>query len=260
MSAAVATPAPPRLVGDGVTAMLRQTAIVVVGCAIAGALVGGIGGRLAMRVAALAAPEVRGALTENGNVVGDITMPGTIALLIFAGVGSTILGAGAYTVAGPWLPRPTVARGLLFGVFLLVVMGSAVVDPGNPDFVILGDPLMNVGMFSALFIAFGLVASGAVAFVERRVPPAAALSSRMRAITAFLALPALAGLVVLAVGSASLGVPLVGAWAASSATTPLDRRGLHGPARLARVVATVVLLVVVCIASADYVDGIATIL
>src|SRR5665809_125425 len=129
--------------------MLRHTAIVVVGCGIAGALVGGIGSRLVMRLGALAAPEVRGALTENGNVVG--------------GISSAIFGTGVYTVAGPWLPRSTVAQGLVFGGFLLALMGSTIVYPANADFVILGDRALNVAMFSSLFIAFGLVASGAVA-------------------------------------------------------------------------------------------------
>jgi hypothetical protein len=40
----------------------------------------------------------------------------------------------------------------------------------------------------------------------------------------------------------------------------LDRRDLCGPARLARVTATAVLLVIVVLAGARYVDGVATIL
>jgi hypothetical protein len=261
MSAAVTTGVPPRSMGDAVAVTLRQTAIVVVGCGVAGALVGGIGGRLVMRLGALAAPEVHGALTENGNVVGDITIPGTIGLMVFAGVSSAIFGAGAYTVAGPWLPRSTGLRGLVFGGFLLALMGSTVVDPGNADFVILGDRLLNVAMFSGLFIAFGLVASGAVAFLDGRVPPAPALSPRMWALTVLCALPIIPGLAVMTLGFApELGVPLVGAWATMLVSAALDRRGLRGSARLARASATAVLVVVVAIAGADYVDGVATIL
>ncbi|HWL90908.1 MAG TPA: hypothetical protein VNP90_06040, partial [Actinomycetota bacterium] len=65
MSATATAAAPPRFRGDVVAATLRHSAIVVVGCGIAGALVGGIGTRLVMRLGALAAPEVRGAVTEN---------------------------------------------------------------------------------------------------------------------------------------------------------------------------------------------------
>lgn len=242
-------------------ATLRQTAIAVVGCGIAGAVVGGIGSRLVMRLGALAAPEVHGALTENGNAVGEITLAGTIGLMIFAGVSSAVFGAGAYTVARPWLPGSAVARGLVFGFFLLALMGSTVVDPANPDFVILGDRVLNVTLFSALFVAFGLVASGAVAFLGDRVPPAPALSPRMWALTVLCALPVVPGLGVVTLGFApELGVPLVGAWAAMLLATALDRRDLRGLARLARATATAVLLVVVVIAGAEYVDGVATIL
>ena len=242
-------------------AALRDTAIVVLGCGVAGALVGGIGSRLVMRLGALAAPEVRGALTENGNVVGDITFPGTIGLMFFAGVSSAIFGAGAFTVAGPWFPRSALPRGLVFGGFLLALMGSTIIDPGNPDFVILGDRALNVALFSSLFIAFGLVASEVVALLEKRVPPARALSPRMRVLTLLCALPVVPGLAVVTLGFApELGIPLVGGWAVMLLSTWLGRRGLSGQATLARATATVVLVVAVAIAGADYVDGVATIL
>ncbi len=207
MSAADTVVAPPRSRRDAAAATLRRTAIVVVACGIAGALVGGIGSRLVMRLGALAAPEIRGAVTENGNVVGDVTLAGTIGLMLFAGIGSAIFGAGVYTVVEPWLPRSIVARGLVFGGFLLALGGSSVVDPGNADFVILGDRALNVAMFSALFLGFGLVTSAAVASLERRVPPAATSSSRVLALAALGTLPAVAGLAVLVLGFPSAGDP-----------------------------------------------------
>jgi hypothetical protein len=261
MSPPATVAAPPRFRGDAVAATLRHAAIVVVGCGITGALVGGIGSRLVMRLAALAAPEVRGAVTENGNVVGDITIGGTIGLMLSVGVGSAIFGAGAYTVIGPWLPRSILARGLVLGGFLLALMGSTVVDPGNADFVILGDRVLNVAMFSALFIVFGLVASGAVAILEGRVPLSPALSPRMWALTVLCTLPIVPGMIGVAFGIAPrLGVPLVGAWAAMLASGSFARRGLLGAARLVRATATAVLLAVSTLAAADFIDGVATIL
>ena len=242
-------------------AALRQTAIVVVGCGIAGALVGGIGSRLVMRLAALAAPEARGTLTESGNVIGEITLQGTIGLMLFAGVGSAIFGAGALTVARPWLPRSTMLRGPVFGGLLLALTGSNVVDPANADFVILGDRLLDVAMLSSLFIGFGIVASGAVAFLERRVPPSAGFSPRMWALTVLCALPVVPGLVGVAfLIAARVGVPLVGAWGATLYAASLDRRDLHGPARLVRATATAVVLVVVAMSGARFVVGVVTIL
>jgi hypothetical protein len=252
---------PSRSLGDTMAARLRETAIIVVGSGIAGALVGGVGSRVVMRIAALAAPEVRGALTENGNVVGEITLQGTIALMILAGLSSAVFGAGAFVVARPWLPRRTVLCGLVFGAFLLALAGAAVVDKGNADFVILGDRLLNVAMFSGLFFAFGLVASSAIAVLDRRVPPAASLSPRMWALTAVSALPIVPGVlgVAFAFGS-QLGVPLIGAWVAMLSASAVDRRGRHGLAQLIRTGATAGMLAVVALAGAEYVDSVTTIL
>jgi hypothetical protein len=261
MSIAATAAAPPRSLGDAMAARLREASIVVIGSAIAGALVGGIGSRLVMRVAAIAAPGARGSFTENGNVVGEITLAGTIGLIVLASLGSAIFGAGAYIVARPWLPRGVLARGLLFGGFVLVLMGTTAVDPRNSDFVILGDPLLSVAMFSALFVAFGVTASGAMTLLEERVPPAAALSPRMWALTAIGALPILPGLAGVALGFApELGVPLVGAWTGMTLSNTLDRRERHGLAVLIRAGATAGMLVIVGLAGADYVDGVMSLL
>ena len=49
----------------------------------AGIVVSGLGGRLVMRIAALLHPDAVGALTENGNRIGDITVGGTLSLVLF---------------------------------------------------------------------------------------------------------------------------------------------------------------------------------
>jgi hypothetical protein len=242
-------------------ARLRTAAIVAIGSGIAGAIVGGLGSRIVMRLAALAAPEVRGAVTENGAVVGEITLAGTVALMVFAGVVSTALGAGAFVVARPWLPRRTVPRGLVFGGFLLATMGASVIDASNPDFVILGDRLLNVVMFSSLFLAFGVVASAACATLEARVPDATSLSPRMWVVSAVCALPLIPGVIGLVfVFGPKLGVPLLAAWVAMLAAPAVERRGRHGLAQLIRVGATAGMLVVVGLAGAAYVDNVITIL
>jgi hypothetical protein len=242
-------------------ARLRAAAIVAIGSGIAGALVGGLGSRLVMRLAALAAPEVRGAVTENGAIVGEITLAGTVALVVFAGVASTALGAGAFVLVKPWLPERTVLRGMVFGGFLLATMGSSVIDAGNADFVILGDSFLNVVIFSALFLAFGVVASAACTALEARVPEAAALSPRMWAVSAVCALPLIPGVIGMAFGfDPRLGIPLVAASVAMVCAPAVERRGRHGRARLIRVGATAGMLVVVGLAGAGYVDNVVTIL
>ena len=70
-----------------------------------GIVVGGIGGRLAMRLIALLIPESTGRFTENGARIGDITLGGTFALLLFGGVFAGIFVGTIWVVVSPWLPR-----------------------------------------------------------------------------------------------------------------------------------------------------------
>ena len=44
-----------------------------------GIVVGGLGGRIAMRIVALLIPDAFGSFTENGNRIGDITLEGSLA-------------------------------------------------------------------------------------------------------------------------------------------------------------------------------------
>jgi hypothetical protein len=83
----------------------------------------------------------------------------------------------------------------------------------------------------------------------------------MWALTVLCALPVVPGLVGVAfLIAARVGVPLVGAWGATLYASSLDRRDLHGPARLVRATATAVVLVVVAMSGARFVDGVVTIL
>ena len=63
-----------------------------------GVVVGGLGGRVAMRLIALLIPNPPAAFTENGNRIGDITLGGTFALLLFGGLFAGIF-AGTITIA-----------------------------------------------------------------------------------------------------------------------------------------------------------------
>ncbi len=109
-----------------------------------------------MRIAALAAPDVvQGIQTEAGATIGEITLGGTIFLLVFAGVGSALAGTAFYLASRPWLPRRRSVRALAFGGLELAVFGTIVLDAGNRDFTILGRPLLNVAVFGSLFVLHG---------------------------------------------------------------------------------------------------------
>jgi hypothetical protein len=124
---------------------------------IAGVMVGGLLGRVVMRISGfIAGPALVGVTTENGNRVGDITIEGTIALVVFTGLALGLVGGIVYAVMEPWLRRVRPWHGLAYGVALLLAFGSAVLDPSNFDFTRFGVPALNVAMFAALFVIFGL--------------------------------------------------------------------------------------------------------
>ena len=151
--------------------LVRAMGIGVLAGLAAGFVAGGLGSRVAMRISAIAAgPAMRGMLTENGNRVGEITTEGTFSLVAFVTVFSGIFGGMVYVAVRPWLPRTSRWRGLAFGALLLAVFGSIVIDADNIDFRLFGPPLLNIGMFAALFVLFGLVAAPLADRADRAFP------------------------------------------------------------------------------------------
>jgi hypothetical protein len=147
-----------RVVGAGVAAGL-----------VAGFLAGGIGSRIAMRIVAVAAElPFEGVVTENGEVVGEITAGGTAFLLV---LGSLIglLGGIVYVAVRPWLPGASLLRGLVFGVVLLVALGSLVID-GGFDFTFFVSPYLAVGLFAGLYLVFGVIVATIADRLDRPPP------------------------------------------------------------------------------------------
>lgn len=134
---------------------------------IAGVIAGGVGSRIAMRISAIAAgPAEQGALTEAGNVVGRITLSGTVALIVLGGLVGTA-GGLIYLALRPWLADSGRWKGLLFGVILLAVLGPSIIRGRNFDFYVFGPPLLNVTTFASLFILFGLLVPPLAVRLER---------------------------------------------------------------------------------------------
>lgn len=141
-------------------ALLRTLGSAVVAGAFAGAIAGGIGGRIAMRVSgALYAREHPGeaAVTQSSNTpVGEISLSGTMDLLI-EGLGSGALAAVLYIIVRRWLPGSPRWHGLAFGVVGLLIAGVSSINAGNSDFQRIGNPLLNVAMFVAIFVLYGVL-------------------------------------------------------------------------------------------------------
>jgi hypothetical protein len=124
-----------------------------------------------MRLVALLHADAVGAFTENGNRIGDITLGGTVFLIVF-GLISGVLAGALWVIVSPWIPgRPGIRAILTAGVAIaigtpLLIIGS------NPDFVILDHDGTVVGLLVALVGLIGFSIALVDGWLERRLPHA----------------------------------------------------------------------------------------
>ncbi len=140
---------------------------------VAGLLVAGVGGRLFMRAAGAASgSRGSGRITEAGFTVGEVTVGGTIALVLFIGVFSGIVGAVMFLAIKPWVDWTGRWRGAVFGglLFGLTSATSDLMNPDNVDFFILGNGVLLVSMILGLFVVFGLVTDASYRWLDARIP------------------------------------------------------------------------------------------
>ena len=139
---------------------------------LSGAVALGVGCRLAMRVVALLAGDAdQGKLTDAEAVVGEITVGGTVFLVLLGGAAGTFGGLlyGAMRRRLAWFGN---CRGLVFGLIALALFGSVLVEGSNPDFARFGSPLVNVAMFASLFVFFGVLIAPVYEGLDTAVPDA----------------------------------------------------------------------------------------
>ena len=108
-----------------------------------------------MRLLALADPDAAGTITENGNVVGEITLGGTLALLVFVGIPLGLAAGLIVFVVRRWLPEGQPWRVLAFSAVLLALLGRTVIDPHNIDFRLLSPTGLAIALFGLLFVVAG---------------------------------------------------------------------------------------------------------
>jgi hypothetical protein len=169
----------------------------------------GVGARLVMRLHALLVPEAAGSATENGNRIGEITLGGTLGLLLIAGLfGAIVLGV-LWVVTSPWLPGGTFERGVVAMPVAVGLGAHQLIVLGNSDFVVLRhEPLVVISLLGLIAI-LPLALSIVDAWLDRRLP---------RGDLASLARPAYVGLA--SVGGA-LGAIVVVQALAEDRTRPL---------------------------------------
>ncbi|MGK2851414.1 MAG: hypothetical protein ACSLFN_10950 [Candidatus Limnocylindrales bacterium] len=137
---------------------------------IVGVLLAGIGGRLVMRLAALLVPSADGALTENGNRIGDINLGGSLTIIIGIGLLFGAIAGSLWVVIRPWLPRSRLVA-TIATIPIAVALGTrGLVEARNEDFEVLGHDPLVVASLVILVAAFGPALVVVDAWLERRLP------------------------------------------------------------------------------------------
>jgi len=178
-------PAPARPAGDPagpppVSLVVRRylwyLALAAASGAAGGILAAGAGGRLVMRLLAVTAGAgAQGRITEAEEIVGRITIDGTIGFVLFTGLFLGLPSAVGYLLLRRWLPAGR-AGGLAYGALLLVVAGTRL-EPlrrGNPDFDLVGPGWLAVTAFAVLVVFHGMLVAALAGRFSRAIPLVAA--------------------------------------------------------------------------------------
>jgi hypothetical protein len=182
--------------------------------AVAGGLVVGVLGRLAMMLLAVLNPEVAGVRSDDGFPIGEFTVSGSLQLAL-AGVQLGVTGAFAYLVFRGLMVGPAWFRLLSISLGPGLVVGALVVHTDGVDFPLLDPPALAASLFVAIPTVFVAVLH---VFSER------ALASRGRLPVPLLVLGLLPWVVL---------VPLTLVLAGGFATLRALRRSARGRSLLA---------------------------
>jgi hypothetical protein len=126
--------------------VVRRLAAVSLAGALAGLVVGGIGGRLAMLLLAVLNPEAHGIVSDDGFVMGRFDVLKTLNLLA-AGTGLGLLGAAFYVVLRGLRTGPRWFQVLSLSVGPAVVVGETLVHTDGVDFRLLQPVELGIALF-----------------------------------------------------------------------------------------------------------------
>jgi hypothetical protein len=163
-SVAAATPS----VDDKTRRFFEVMRALVVGGIFGGALLIGVGSRVAMLILRVTSPDnVHGVKSDDGFVIGRVTLAGTYNLMLI-GASFGIIGAGAYLMVRRWLIGPLWFRRLTTALAAGAVVGSMLIHADGVDFSRLGPTWFAIGLFIALPAVFGWFIGSVVDNVTRQ--------------------------------------------------------------------------------------------
>jgi hypothetical protein len=154
---------------------LRGAAVGLTGGFWAGLLVTGPAVRLAMRLLAVTGgDDAQGRITEAEEVVGSISLDGTIGLVLFGGVLPGLLSGAIYVVVRRLLPAGRLG-GVAFGALHLLVAATRIdpLRPDNPDFDVVGPGWLSLTVFGLAAVVHGMAVAAYVDRYSHDLPPGA---------------------------------------------------------------------------------------
>jgi hypothetical protein len=219
-----------------------------------GIIVAGLGGRLVMRLATILHENTVGLATENGELIGRISLNGTMALITFGGLGMGLLAGTIWVIVSPWIPGRGVRRAGVTALAAIALGTPALVQRFNPDFFILDHDPVVVMMLVALVGLVGFTIALVDGALDRRLPHPArwfTISTVLYVVVAGLGLLVLAPVVSILMSQSDYDAPIRAGWAIAAtgvctlAWWLLRVRGRPAPPRALRLVASLSLVVAV---------------
>ena len=155
--------------------------------AIVGIVVAGLGGRLVMRLAAILQPDSVGRFTENGFQIGEITLSGSLELIL-VGLFIGLIGGTIWVVVSPWTPGTGVRRAIITMPMAIALGSFFLIEGDNRDFQILQHDPVVVASLIVLVALVGLTLPLTYDWLGRRLPHATSGRSRATWLYAIIAL------------------------------------------------------------------------
>jgi hypothetical protein len=120
-----------------------------------------------MLILRLTSPDsVTGVISDDGFEIGQVTLLGTLGLIVFAAVFG-LIGAAAYALVRPWLIGPPWFQNVTCALGAGAVVGSALIHADGVDFTLLKPTWLAIALFVAIPAGFGALIGPVLSWCDR---------------------------------------------------------------------------------------------